>query len=63
MLPRDPYPDHGKLLVVDDEPFPRDAMAASLRILGFTVTDAERQRLCARCPRATKSTVDATAAG
>ncbi|HEV7178013.1 MAG TPA: hypothetical protein VGN29_21140 [Solirubrobacteraceae bacterium] len=48
---------------MDDEPFPPDAMAASLRFLRFTVTDAERQRLCARCPCATESTVDATAAG
>ena len=33
--------DHGKLLVVDDEPFLRDAVAASLRFLGFDVTGAE----------------------
>jgi two-component system OmpR family response regulator len=32
---------HGKLLVVDDEPFLRDAVAASLRFLGFDVTGAE----------------------
>ena len=32
--------DHGELLVVDDEPFLRDAVAASLRFLGFTVTTA-----------------------
>jgi hypothetical protein len=37
MLPRDPSPDHGKLLVVDDAPFLRGVMAASLRLLGFTV--------------------------
>ena len=30
--------DHGELLVVDDEPFLRDAVAASLRFLGFGVT-------------------------
>ena len=40
-LPRDPSPDHGELLVVDDEPFLRDAVAASLRFLGFEVTTAE----------------------
>jgi two-component system, OmpR family, response regulator len=34
-------PDHGSLLVVDDEPFLRDAVAASLRFLGFDVTTAE----------------------
>src|SRR5215467_13535281 len=34
-------PDHGGLLVVDDEPFLRDAVAASLRFLGFEVTAAE----------------------
>ncbi len=34
-------PDQGRLLVVDDEPFLRDAVAASLRFLGFEVTDAE----------------------
>jgi CheY-like chemotaxis protein len=33
--------DHGKLLVVDDEPFLRDAVAASLRFLGFDVITAE----------------------
>ncbi|HEY3954705.1 MAG TPA: response regulator transcription factor [Streptosporangiaceae bacterium] len=36
-----PDPDQGRLLVVDDEPFLRDAVAASLRFLGFEVTDAE----------------------
>ena len=36
-LPR----DHGGLLVVDDEPFLRDAVAASLRFLGFEVSTAE----------------------
>src|SRR5215468_9991675 len=33
--------DQGKLLVVDDEPFLRDAVAASLRFLGFDVITAE----------------------
>src|SRR5580693_5685989 len=33
--------DHGSLLVVDDEPFLRDAVAASLRFLGFDVSTAE----------------------
>jgi two-component system, OmpR family, response regulator len=33
--------DHGELLVVDDEPFLRDAVAASLRFLGFDVIAAE----------------------
>jgi two-component system, OmpR family, response regulator len=33
--------DHGELLVVDDEPFLRDAVAASLRFLGFGVTTAD----------------------
>src|SRR5215472_8405572 len=33
--------DQGELLVVDDEPFLRDAVAASLRFLGFDVTTAE----------------------
>jgi two-component system OmpR family response regulator len=33
--------DSGELLVVDDEPFLRDAVAASLRFLGFEVTTAE----------------------
>jgi len=37
----DPRPDGGGLLVVDDEPFLRDAVAASLRFLGFEVTTAE----------------------
>jgi two-component system OmpR family response regulator len=34
-------PGHGGLLVVDDEPFLRDAVAASLRFLGFDVTTAD----------------------
>jgi two-component system, OmpR family, response regulator len=33
--------DLGQLLVVDDEPFLRDAVAASLRFLGFDVTTAD----------------------
>ena len=33
--------DHGELLVIDDEPFLRDAVAASLRFHGFGVTTAE----------------------
>src|SRR5437016_5649387 len=32
---------HGGLLVVDDEPFLRDAVATSLRFLGYDVTTAE----------------------
>jgi two-component system OmpR family response regulator len=36
-----PAPAHGSLLVVDDEPFLRDAVAASLRFHGFEVTTAE----------------------
>ncbi|HEV2374387.1 MAG TPA: response regulator transcription factor [Streptosporangiaceae bacterium] len=34
-------PDRGELLVVDDEPFLRDAVAASLRFLGFEVRTAD----------------------
>jgi two-component system, OmpR family, response regulator len=41
-VPSDLVPsDHGRLLVVDDEPFLRDAVTASLRFLGFDVTSAE----------------------
>jgi two-component system OmpR family response regulator len=36
-----PAADHGRLLVVEDEPFLRDAVAASLVFLGFQVTTAE----------------------
>jgi two-component system, OmpR family, response regulator len=36
-----PAPDQGQLLVVDDEPFLRDAVAASLRFLGFEVATAD----------------------
>lgn len=35
------FRDSGELLVVDDEPFLRDAVAASLRFLGFDVATAE----------------------
>src|SRR5690242_12484615 len=34
-------PGQGELLVVDDEPFLREAVAASLRFLGFEVTTAQ----------------------
>ena len=34
-------PGRGELLVVDDEPFLREAVAASLRFLGFEVTTAD----------------------
>ncbi len=34
--------DQGELLVVDDEPFLRDAVAASLRFLGFDVSVTDR---------------------
>ncbi|MGE5290924.1 MAG: response regulator [Micromonosporaceae bacterium] len=34
-------PERGELLVADDEPFLRDAVAASLRFLGFEVTTAQ----------------------
>jgi two-component system, OmpR family, response regulator len=47
-------PDRGGLLVVDDEAFLRDAVAASLRFLGFEVTTAETGadalRLARDCP-------------
>jgi two-component system OmpR family response regulator len=39
--PADVSADHGGLLVVDDEPFLRDAVAASLRFLGYEVTTAD----------------------
>jgi two-component system, OmpR family, response regulator len=47
-----PGPDQGRLLVVDDEPFLRDAVAASLRFLGFEVTDAENGTEALRLARA-----------
>jgi two-component system OmpR family response regulator len=40
-LAADPPRDQCELLVVDDEPFLRDAVAASLRFLGFDVATAE----------------------
>jgi two-component system OmpR family response regulator len=45
-------PDQGRLLVVDDEPFLRDAVAASLRFLGFEVADAENGHEALRLARA-----------
>jgi two-component system OmpR family response regulator len=39
--PATSLPDHGGLLVVDDEPFLRDAVAASLRFLGFEISTAQ----------------------
>ncbi len=44
-------PDHGGLLVVDDEPFLRDAVAASRRFLGFEVTTAETAAAALRLAR------------
>jgi len=41
----------GGLLVVDDEPFLRDAVAASLRFLGFEVTTAETGACALRLAR------------
>ena len=38
---RPDHPDEGELLVVDDEPFLCDAVAASLRFLGFEVSTAD----------------------
>ena len=43
--------DDGDLLVVDDEPFLRDAVAASLRFLGFGVTAAGTGRQALRMAR------------
>jgi two-component system, OmpR family, response regulator len=43
--------DQGQVLVVDDEPFLRDAVAASLRFLGFEVTTAETGRGALRLAR------------
>ena len=52
---RDPIADHprdqGELLVVDDEPFLRDAVAASLRFLGFDVITAETGTAALRLAR------------
>jgi Response regulator receiver domain len=43
--------DHGGLLVVDDEPFLCDAVAASLRFLGFDVTTADNDTDALRLAR------------
>jgi two-component system OmpR family response regulator len=43
--------DDGDLLVVDDEPFLREAVAASLRFLGFGVTAAENGTQALRLAR------------
>jgi two-component system OmpR family response regulator len=43
--------EHGGLLVVDDEPFLRDAVAASLRFLGFDVTTAQTGTAALRLAR------------
>jgi two-component system, OmpR family, response regulator len=45
-------PDDADLLVVDDEPFLRDAVAASLRFLGFGVTSAANGKDALRLARA-----------
>jgi len=42
--PITPPADHGQVLVVDDEPFLREAVAASLRFLGFEVSTAQTAR-------------------
>jgi two-component system, OmpR family, response regulator len=44
-------PDDGDLLVVEDEPFLRKAVAASLRFLGFRVTGAENGKDALRLAR------------
>jgi two-component system OmpR family response regulator len=46
-----PERDHGDLLVVDDEQFLRDAVAASLRFLGFDVTTADTGMTALRLAR------------
>jgi two-component system, OmpR family, response regulator len=46
--------DDGDLLVVDDEPFLRDAVAASLRFLGFGVTAAGSGTDALRLARASR---------
>src|ERR1700722_3385615 len=52
---REPIPgygtDQGELLVVDDEQFLRDAVAASLRFLGFGVTPAQNGTQALRLAR------------
>ncbi len=51
--PRPDQPrDHGRLLVVDDEPFLRDAIAASLRFLDFDVATAATGQAALRLARA-----------
>jgi two-component system, OmpR family, response regulator len=49
--PADHPHDQATLLVVDDEPFLRDAVAASLRFLGFDVTAAETGTAALRLAR------------
>lgn len=44
--------DQGTLLVVDDEPFLRDAVASSLRFLGFEVSTADNGKDTLRLVRA-----------
>jgi two-component system OmpR family response regulator len=44
--------DQGKVLVVDDEPFLREAVAASLRFLGFEITTADTGTDALRAARA-----------
>ncbi len=46
--------DQGKLLVVDDEPFLRDAVASSLRFLGFEVDTAGDGRETLRLARGSR---------
>jgi two-component system OmpR family response regulator len=46
--------DKGKLLVVDDEPFLREAVASSLRFLGFDVDTADNGRETLRLARASR---------
>jgi two-component system, OmpR family, response regulator len=46
--------DKGKLLVVDDEPFLREAVASSLRFLGFDVDTADNGRETLRLARGSR---------
>jgi two-component system, OmpR family, response regulator len=46
--------DQGKLLVVDDEPFLRDAVASSLRFLGFEVDTAANGKDALRLARGSR---------
>ncbi len=48
--------DDGNLLVVDDERFLRDAVAASLRFLGFQVTAAQDGQKLSAWPATARST-------